>query len=68
MSPLVKGALGFFVAGVLAGLVQLWFEPWGPAAFLRVEATLGALLLVLVVFHHVGKEARDFERQKDRLD
>jgi hypothetical protein len=48
-----------FVCGVLVGLLQLWFFPWSPALFIKIELTLGALLVVVLVLAFVTHESKE---------
>ena len=50
---------GLSVLGVLLGLVQLWFCPWTPEVFLKIEISVGALLPIVGVTCFVLKEVRD---------
>ena len=45
-----------FVAAVLIGVVQLWFTPWSPDIFLKLELTVGAAFLIVIVICFVIKE------------
>jgi len=47
---------GLFVAAVLLAVVQLWFTAWKPDTFLKIELTLGAAFLVVVVICIVIRE------------
>jgi uncharacterized membrane protein len=70
----VKGGLvagtAVFVAGVIVFMAQLWFAPWSGETFVKIEMTLGGLLLIVVVVWFVVTEYRkDKEtRRGDRLD
>jgi hypothetical protein len=59
-----------FVLGVGLGLVQLWFAPWDGGLFFKMEMTIGALLLIVVVVAFVLNEYKDDKatRSGDRLD
>jgi hypothetical protein len=59
-----------FVAGVLLALFQLWFVPWSPEIFLKMEITIGAFFLVVLVVYFVVKEYGENKttRSGDRLD
>jgi hypothetical protein len=58
----VKGALiggtALFVACVVVFMVQLWFAPWSPDIFFKIEMTLGGLLVIVVVVWFMVKEYR----------
>jgi hypothetical protein len=62
--------LALFLAAVAIGVVQLWFSPWSPELFLKLELTAGAGLLVVVVFCFVTREYQEHKanRRGDRLD
>jgi hypothetical protein len=45
-----------FVTAVLIGVIQLWFTPWCPDIFLKLELTVGAAFLIDVVICFVIKE------------
>ena len=49
---------GLFVVGVLLGLGQLWFEPWSPQVFVKLEMSVGGLLLIVGVVWFVVREYR----------
>ena len=51
--------VGLFVLGVLLGLAQLWFSPWSPDVFIKLEMSLGGLLLIDGVVWFAVKEYRD---------
>ena len=51
--------MGLFVLGVLLGLAQLWFAPWSPAVFIKLEMSVGGLLLIAGVVLFVVREYRD---------
>jgi hypothetical protein len=59
-----------FVAAVLIGVAQLWFTPWRPDIFLKLELTVGAAFLIDVVICFVIKEqnAEQANRGGGRLD
>ena len=54
-------ALGaaLFVAGVVAGIVQLWFALWSAATFLKIEMTLGGILVIVIVLWYVVREYKE---------
>jgi hypothetical protein len=70
----VKGALvggtALFVACVVVFMVQLWFTPWSPDIFFKIEMTLGGLLVIVVVVWFMVKEYRQDKetRSGNRLD
>jgi uncharacterized membrane protein YcjF (UPF0283 family) len=59
-----------FLAAILLALAQLWLTLWNPAIFMKMEITLGALLLVVLVVNFVIKEYQDNKsiRRGDNLD
>lgn len=64
MKALLATAIGLFVLAVLLGIVQIWFCPWLPDTFVKIELTLGALLTLAVVGWYGLKEyAEDKERR-----
>jgi hypothetical protein len=60
----------FFILAIVVGLIQLWGAVWSAALFLKIEITLGALFLILLVIWYSQKEYRDARRQQhgDSLD
>ncbi|MGD0640549.1 MAG: hypothetical protein ABSC22_07360 [Roseiarcus sp.] len=69
MSAPIALGFGLFLAGVLLGLAQLWFQVWTPETFLKIAITDGALLAIVLVWNFVVREKRDFDRirKDDRL-
>ena len=63
-------ATALFVLGIVLGLIQLWFAPWSPALFLKLEMTVGALLIAILVVGFVVREYKEDKanRSGDRLD
>ncbi len=53
------------VLGIAAGLLQLWFAPWSPAFFAKLEITLGAVLTAALVIWYGQREYSDYTRQRD---
>jgi uncharacterized transporter YbjL len=47
-----------FVIGVMLGLIQLWFGPWSPQLFIKLEMTVAALLVVVLVLAFVMNESK----------
>ena len=68
-ASLVAGTI-LVVLGIAAGLLQLWFAPWTPETFVKIEMTLGGLLAIVVVLWFVVREHRQDKatRSGDRLD
>jgi phosphotransferase system glucose/maltose/N-acetylglucosamine-specific IIC component len=54
-----------FVVAVLIGVVQLWFTPWRPDIFLKLELTVGAAFLIVVVICFVIKEFNEDKANRD---
>jgi len=48
-----------FVAAVVIGVVQIWFTPWSPDSFLKLELTVGAAFLIDVAICFVIRENKD---------
>lgn len=63
-------ATSLFVAGMVVGLLQLWFSPFSTAVFVKLELTLGALLAIALVISFVRRERRASAENRDggRLD
>jgi hypothetical protein len=59
-----------FVIAMLAGIVQLWFAPWSPDTFIKIEMTLGAFLGIAVAVWFVVREYKEDKanRSGSRLD
>jgi hypothetical protein len=51
--------VALFILGVLSGLCQMWFSPWSPDVFIKIETSLGGLLLIDGVVWFAVKEHRD---------
>lgn len=70
MSAGIKWIIGLFILGIVTGLIQLWFSPWLPAFFVKIELTIGALLLIVLVLCFVAKEHYDnkITRSGEHLD
>jgi uncharacterized membrane protein len=66
---LVAGTI-LVVIGVAVGLLELWFVPWSPETFLKIEMTLGGLLVIVVVIWFAVREHKEDRatRSGDRLD
>jgi len=63
-------AVVLFVCAVLLGLIQLWFTPWSVQFFVKLEMTLGALLVVVLVLAFILNESKESKslRSGDRVD
>jgi hypothetical protein len=61
---------GLFVLGVLLGIVELWFAPWTPQFFIKLEITIGALFAVVGVIWFAAREFREnkITQSGERLD
>jgi protein-S-isoprenylcysteine O-methyltransferase Ste14 len=61
---------GLFVAAVLLGVVQLWFPVLTSNTFIKIELTLGAAFLVVVIICIVFREYNEDKanRKGHRLD
>jgi hypothetical protein len=59
-----------FVTAVLIGVVQLWFTPWRPDIFLKLELTVGAAFLIDIAVCFVIREHNEdrANRGGGRLD
>jgi hypothetical protein len=59
-----------FVAAVVIGVVQLWFTPWNPDTFLKLELTVGAAFLIDIAVCFVIREHNEdrANRGGGRLD
>ena len=59
-----------FVVGVILGLLQLWFAPLSAEIFLKIEMTIAAIFLVVLVVSFVVKKYAENKATKsgDRLD
>lgn len=70
MKNIIFTGTAFFVLGIVLGLIQLWFEPWSFALFIKLEITLGALFLINLAIGFTRKEYKDYKRQQegDKLD
>ena len=66
----MKLTIGLFILGIITGLIQLWFAPWLPEFFVKIELTIGALLLIVLVLCFVAKEHHDnkITRSGEHLD
>jgi len=64
--------IGFalFVAGAAAALAQLWLQVWSPETFIKLMATDGVLLALVVAATFIWRERRETERlrNRDQLD
>ena len=58
MKGALVGGTALFVAGIVVFMVQLWFTPFSPDTFFKIELTLGGLLVIVVVVWFMVKEYR----------
>jgi uncharacterized transporter YbjL len=65
-----KIAVTLFVLGIVVGLVQLWFAPWSPPFFIKLELTLAAFLVVALVLGFLANENKASKalRRGDQAD
>lgn len=63
-------AAGLFVLAMLLGLIQLWFCPWTPEVFLKLELTLAVLLAIVLTIWFVIREYHEDRttRSGEKLD
>ena len=61
---------GLFVLSVLLGIGQLWFNFFDPLVFIKLEMTIGALILIVFAVWFVTKETREdkINSSGERLD
>ena len=48
-----------FALGMLLGLIQLWFTPWSMEIFSKLEITIGAFFIIVLVVWFVTKEFKE---------
>lgn len=65
MKPALSTATTLFVAAMAVGLLQLWFTPFSPTVFVKIELTLGVLLLIAVVLAFARREQSAAEQNRD---
>jgi len=67
-SILLAGLL--FVLSLILAIIQVWFTPWTAEIFVKIELTVGALLVIDVVLLYVIKEYKAYKSisQADQLD
>jgi uncharacterized transporter YbjL len=65
-----KIAAMLFVLGIAIGLIQLWFAPWSPPFFIKLELTLAAFLVIALVLGFLANESKTSKalRRGDRAD
>lgn len=57
---------GLFAIGAAAALAQLWLQLWSPETFIKLMATDGVLLAVVVAATFILRERREAERLGNR--
>ena len=62
MTPSLAAAFLLFLAGVGAGLAQLWFRVWDPDTFVKIMITDVALFVVVLAWRVVARERRETQR------
>jgi len=70
MSPAVLAGFALFLIGAALFLAQLWAQPWSPETFLKLMATDGVLLAIVIVGGFIIRERRasDSLRNRKELD
>jgi hypothetical protein len=70
MSPAMLSGFALFLIGAGLFLVQLWAQPWWPETFLKLMATDGVLLAIVIVGGFALRERRATEelRRRKELD
>jgi uncharacterized membrane protein YcjF (UPF0283 family) len=68
MSPAVISGFVLFLIGAALFLTQLWAQPWSPETFLKLMATDGVLLVIVVVGGFVLRERRATEQLHKRKE
>lgn len=70
MKALLLGGSACVVLGIALGLLQLWFAPWSPEVFVKIELTLAALFAIALVLWFTRSEYREYGKQRNdpRLD
>ena len=70
MSAAVLAGFVLFLIGAGVFLVQLWAQPWSPETFIKLIATDGVLLLIVIVGGFVLRERRasDALHKRKELD
>ena len=70
MSPAVLSGFALFLIGAALFLAQLWAQPWSPETFVKLMATDGVLLVIVIVGGFIIRERRasDSLRNRKELD
>jgi len=70
MSPALLSGFALFLIGAALFLAQLWAQPWSPETFLKLMATDGVLLAIVIVGGFIIRERRasDSLRNRKELD
>jgi uncharacterized membrane protein YcjF (UPF0283 family) len=64
MKSNVSTATSLFVLAIVLGLLQLWFNLFSAAVFVKIELTLAALLVIAVVVAFAKREQRAANENK----
>jgi hypothetical protein len=70
MRPGIFIGIALFVVAVVIAVVQLWFRPWSPELFLKLELTVAAAFLIDIAICFVIREHNEDKanRSGGRLD
>ena len=66
MSAGLLVGFALFVIGAAAALAQLWLQVWPPETFIKLMATDGVLLALVVAATFLLRERRETERLRNR--
>ena len=66
MNAGLLAGFALFVAGAAAALAQLWLQVWPPEIFIKLMATDGMLLALIVAATFILRERRETERLRNR--
>lgn len=66
----IKTMTGLFVLSILLGIVELWFVPWSPELFIKIEMTIAALFVIVLAIWFAKRESREdrANRSGEHLD
>jgi membrane protein YdbS with pleckstrin-like domain len=58
------------VLAIALGVIQLWFSPWTPELFIKLELTLAAFFVIALVLWFTRREYKEYRKQSadHRLD
>ena len=68
MSPALLAGFALFLIGAGLFLAQLWARPWSPETFLKLIATDGIVLAIVVIGGFLLRERGASERLRNRRD